>query len=171
MIINYLIQPSRPPARRPAPPHFPGVCANVARYLWTPSHSLGDDPRNCCMIANVGDKVRVCLILKPTKVEIAFNPRPESRDFDVTQCGRFSLTKEVIVQCSPAEERAKTILEELEREGRISLSIQTISTKGFRGFLNRNKMSSVICHKNDNELVLVIDETIDKSKLYDFIGL
>jgi hypothetical protein len=124
------------------------------------------------MASNTGEKIRVYLSLKPMKYDITYNPRPESRDFDVTQCGRLSVSKEVVERYSPAEEKVKTILEFLAQSGKISLIFQAISTKGVRGFLNRNKKPSVVCYdENGSEKALVIDDTVDEKKLFDFIGL
>ncbi|MFH0815289.1 MAG: hypothetical protein V1934_00515 [Methanobacteriota archaeon] len=116
------------------------------------------------MTSNARERVKVCLYLKPTKYATTFNPRPESRDFDVSR-GINPLKKEIIDIFSPAEERVKTILENLNILGKVILSIQTISAKE-----TKDPYVVVIDQISGKERTMSITKNLTEEQLTDFIN-
>ncbi len=117
-------------------------------------------------------KLKVALNLKPKEHIITYNPAPNDRDYDVTKGGTFELAREVVERLTPAEEKVKEYLEELDKEGIIDLSIHKIPTKGLKTLFHRSKKPSVELHvKEDDSKILIIDENTDKKRLYGFLDI
>lgn len=127
------------------------------------------------MIMNNGikmTKLKVTLNLKPKEHIITYNPAPNDRDYDVTKGGTFELAREVVERLTPAEEKVKAYLEELNKKGIINLSIHKIPTKGLKTLFHRSKKPSVELYVKEGESkILIIDENTDKKRLDEFLNI